>query len=378
MNRTETMQLPLGNDITDDENANEQERWSRYQQELEDAQQQGALAEKAAVYDAVSAPGTGIAATDPLSPCRHDGWTVERQRSFFAAIADGRTVREACAIVGMSNASAYAFRRRCGGSAFALGWQAATLLARDAVADLLYERAIEGVEEVVVSANGRTVYRRRYDHRLGLALLNRLDRQAEKLLSGGGELAPAATAVEVIAAHWDAFAAMIDSNTDASATNAFVDAHRPAAPLANEENGEPGQLRQLRPEDAEFDSEISDPMAAAASALHTEILGHVFESAETGAYKTKLAPPDDFDGEARGNWGDEDYMRSLTPHETATVKRSLAALGRHIAWSAHQQLTAAQAETAAMFDAFDAQAEDLVEWLGLDHSSEQKTTVPKA
>src|SRR5689334_13687723 len=41
---------------------------------------------------------------------RHDGWTVERQQAFIAALATGGCVSEACAEVGITARSAYRLR----------------------------------------------------------------------------------------------------------------------------------------------------------------------------------------------------------------------------------------------------------------------------
>ncbi len=72
-----------------------------------------------------------------LASRRQDGWTAAAQRTFLEAIAEGHGVEVACARVGLSTASAYAYRRTAKGAAFALGWRAATLVARDAIAETL-------------------------------------------------------------------------------------------------------------------------------------------------------------------------------------------------------------------------------------------------
>ena len=82
---------------------------------------------------------------------RLDGWTPDRQRDFLMAVSEGHTVEAACRIVGLSVASAYALRRRAGGSAFAIGWQAACLHARERLADILLSRAIAGQLENLVA-----------------------------------------------------------------------------------------------------------------------------------------------------------------------------------------------------------------------------------
>ena len=57
--------------------------------------------------------------------CRRDGWTVERQIGFLAALARSGRVTEAAASVGMSRESAHRLRARESGGLFAALWDAA-------------------------------------------------------------------------------------------------------------------------------------------------------------------------------------------------------------------------------------------------------------
>jgi hypothetical protein len=179
-------------------------------------------AELSAEIEETSRPSSTDPDEDPLSPCRYDGWTGEKQRRFLGAIANGYTVRDACAFVGMSVASAYAYKRRQPRSAFALGWRAAAISARDPVADMLFERAVEGVREHVVTRSGESVVRKRYDNRLAMALLNRLDRQADALSGIDGPVPPDAAPVQVIVQHWDDFIRLVDSTPDVTAISTFI------------------------------------------------------------------------------------------------------------------------------------------------------------
>ncbi len=72
---------------------------------------------------------------------RGDGWTGERQRAFCEALAQGDSVAAACRSLGLSVASAYAFRSSARGAAFAIGWSAAQLLQRHRLADELARAA---------------------------------------------------------------------------------------------------------------------------------------------------------------------------------------------------------------------------------------------
>jgi hypothetical protein len=111
---------------------------------------------------------------------REDGWTFERQAAFLIALAETGLVSAACKIAEMSPASAYALRREARGVAFHLGWQAAHLLARDRLEDILLEAAITGVESVTTRIE-KTTHRRVLNGNLSMAVLNRLDRRATAL-----------------------------------------------------------------------------------------------------------------------------------------------------------------------------------------------------
>src|SRR5687768_13750481 len=78
---------------------------------------------------------------------RHDGWTAERRTQFLDDLAQHGNVRVACGRVGMSREAAYRLKRR--DALFARTWAAAQVLARGASAEVVADRAIEGIEEDV-------------------------------------------------------------------------------------------------------------------------------------------------------------------------------------------------------------------------------------
>jgi hypothetical protein len=115
--------------------------------------------------------------TEPTEPTpRHDGWTPERKARFFDSLATKGNVRLACRRAGMSPEAAYRFKRR--DATFARGWAAALVLANDNGLDTLADRAIDGVEEDVWHRGELVGTRRRYDSRLLLAHLARLEKAA--------------------------------------------------------------------------------------------------------------------------------------------------------------------------------------------------------
>ena len=107
---------------------------------------------------------------------RHDGWLPEIRVKFLEALARTGNVGTAAYYVQRSRQSAYDLRRR--DPDFARGWQAALVLARDVAEDVLQERAIDGIEEPVYYHGEVVGTRRRYDNRLLLAHLARLDKIA--------------------------------------------------------------------------------------------------------------------------------------------------------------------------------------------------------
>ncbi|OJW68007.1 MAG: hypothetical protein BGO57_11600 [Sphingomonadales bacterium 63-6] len=111
-------------------------------------------------------------------PARKDGWSGALKVRFLDHLASKGTVRAACAAVGMSPEAAYRLRRRDG--LFARGWAAALVLARDVSSDELACRALDGVEEEVWHRGEMVGTRRKYDTRLLLAHLARLDRMVEE------------------------------------------------------------------------------------------------------------------------------------------------------------------------------------------------------
>ena len=115
---------------------------------------------------------------------RVDGWTPDRQRAFLDFLADGLTVEAACRGVGLTHQSAYALRKRACGAGFSLGWEAAQIHARARLAAVAYSRALDGYTETTTRPDGSVVARHKFDNRLLMAQLSRLDRLAD---AAGGE-----------------------------------------------------------------------------------------------------------------------------------------------------------------------------------------------
>lgn len=102
------------------------------------------------------------------------GWTSANRAAFVGALARCGTVVDAVEHVGLSRQSAYNLRAR--DPAFARAWDAARDQARELVVDEIYSKALDGWMEDVWYKGERVGQRRRYDPRLLMRLLERLDR----------------------------------------------------------------------------------------------------------------------------------------------------------------------------------------------------------
>jgi hypothetical protein len=150
---------------------------------------------------------------------RADGWTDERIVRFLSSLAETGVVADACRACGMSRDAAYALRNRASGRAFAIAWDAAQLLSRRAVADDVMSRARHGVIDRVYRNGELVAERHRYDNRLTMAVLARLDRLAE----GHGENAPV---IRAVAQEFDQFLDILPQGNEAA--QAFLEERFPS------------------------------------------------------------------------------------------------------------------------------------------------------
>ena len=121
--------------------------------------------------------GLGPKPADLPPPAQWTEFGRDRQAAFLEALATGGSVRAAARSVDVSYRTAYRARR--GDPAFRLAWSGALLAGRAQAEDVLACRAIDGVEEEVWYHGEVVATRRRYDGRLLLAHLGRLDRLTE-------------------------------------------------------------------------------------------------------------------------------------------------------------------------------------------------------
>ena len=110
---------------------------------------------------------------------RHDGWTPERISTFLHTLAACGVVTDAARAAGMSARSAYQFRTRAEGGPFGIAWAAAERLAARRLADVAVSRALHGCVEVIVRDGEVQEERHRFDNRLTMSTLTRLDKLAQ-------------------------------------------------------------------------------------------------------------------------------------------------------------------------------------------------------
>ena len=150
-------------------------------------------------------------------------WTPQCQRAFLEALAFGGSVMRAAKEVNKSPRSAYDLRFRRDGAAFRLGWDAAILVSRDVVQDMLMDRAVNGYEEVTSKLDDGTTMRGKFDNRLGMGLLGRLDRMAEAQALKGSRTAQ----VMLVVQDFESFLDLIERGGKGAEAALFFEARDP-------------------------------------------------------------------------------------------------------------------------------------------------------
>jgi len=232
--------------------------------------------------------------------CRRDGWTPFARRLFLEVLAETGRVNRACDYAGLSVTSAYALRHR--DPVFAAGWDAACELARTALADALYVRAVDGTTETL-TRNGEVIAERhRHDSRLSIAVLHRLDRRCDRARVEGSRHI-------VLIEHWEEWLALVGKGADEEAS-ALLDSVRsgssaqlqlPQLPLGQNPTGE-----------AEVDDGI-------------DLSDRCWWDAGEGVWLTDFPPPAGFEGWRTGDYGDGGYERACTADEVAILEADRAA-----------------------------------------------------
>ena len=286
-----------------------------------------------------------IAADDPTVACAgatdfstrfsdrswpRQSWTLDRQRMFIEALSEGYTVDQACRIVRLSVQSAYALRKRPAGAKFALAWEAALLHGRDRFADTLSARAIDGQTVTITRAGGEVVTRHYFDNRLAMSMLTRYDKYADGL-----DLRGRHRDVHTVMQNFYGFLDLLETDADAEATADFLSANAvptgdcgPAAPIADGKD-RPVSAPVSADTDADADAD-ADGMSQLPQPNPTDDDSPAAPRArvwldEFDDWRTDFPPPEDFDGDEDGYYGDKDYSRSLTDAEFGVADAQRAA-----------------------------------------------------
>jgi hypothetical protein len=157
---------------------------------------------------------------------RVDGWLPWKKARFLLVLVAGGVVADACRAVGMSVASAYGLKNRRSGRAFGKMWDAILIhRARGRLADNNLSRAMNGCVEQVVKDGVVIAERRRFDNRLSMAMLTRLDRLAESRTSEEAAL------LQALSEDFEDYLDVVETGGD---EDAFLEARRPEPDCAGE------------------------------------------------------------------------------------------------------------------------------------------------
>jgi hypothetical protein len=266
--------------------------------------------------------GTELEHDPDMTEIRNDyRWTPKCQRAFLEALAFGGSVLRAAKHVGKSPRSAYNLRFRRDGAAFALGWDAAILVSRYALQDMLMDRAVNGYEEISTKQDDGTTLRGRFDNRLSKGLLDRLDRLADAQAVRGSRNAH----IQCIVQDFESFLDLIEDGGTGPQAASFCAARDdgPAPEVSGAHKPANGcELGRISASDRAVPDILDEEPAIAAGRL-----GVWFDEVAR-EWRTNYPKPDGRDVEivtAIGFFGDVDYERSLTFAEEVA---HLAALQR--------------------------------------------------
>jgi hypothetical protein len=226
-------------------------------------------------------PSTADAFQPVTLAARVDGWTPERQRQFIEELADCGIVREAAARVGMSEQSAYQLRRRPDAAGFSHAWDAAVQLGVHRLHSTAFERAISGTVKRRYY-NGEVVGEETvFDNRLLTYLLSRLDKSPD---------------------------------------------------------GVRGTARHLHETLDALDEGLREPLPAPKS-----YQAPVWRRND-GEWLTHFCPPEGFDGQQWGRFGDMGYCRTLTDEEWEAAEAHQARHARKVSYQRDRYFARLKAE----------------------------------
>jgi hypothetical protein len=259
-------------------------------------------------------------------------WTPACQRAFLGELACTGSVISSAQHVGKSPKSAYGLRFRRDGAAFHLGWQAAVLVARAMLADMLMDRAIHGYEETTVKQDDGSTLRSKHDNRLSKGMLDRLDRMADAQCERGSFSAQ----VQLISQDFDSFLDLIEKGGTGAEAALFLAAREPH--VVTDDSSIACELAQNSGDEDDLPKTNENIVADVVA----QLLVWYDETEE--CWKTDFPPRNADDAEKVeecGRFGDLTYERTLTDEEQAAQQAWLdddlgqlrtAALAAREAW----------------------------------------------
>jgi hypothetical protein len=222
----------------------------------------------------------------PVRP-RLDGWTPTKQRDYVEALADSGSARHAAAVVGMSEQSAARLRRRADAHGFDLACEAAMRHGARRLRAVAYERAIQGTVRGHYYRGELVSEERVFDNRLLVYLLGK----AEKWLQPDPR-------AEAVADRWQPWMDALEQGDPPPALPEPARAElKPVSAVAEEEDESEGSTSEFKGDEV---------------------------WTEKGVCWTLFAPPPGFAGSERGEWGDDEYARTLTQREEAAYRERCA------------------------------------------------------
>ncbi len=243
-------------------------------------------------------------------------WSGPARRAFLEGLAETGSVAQAALAAGKSRRAAYNLRFRAEGAVFRLGWDAAILLARAVVEDVLMERVLMGQTiERTRSEDGSYMATTRFDTRLSMALLTRLDRMAEGAAQGDAR---------IITGDFSAFLDLVEAGGTTEDVISFL------AARTLEHSDPQCELSQNSDDPGEDVSPVEQDAAVRAAQLS------VWFCPYHEAWRTNFPPPPDFEGDEDQAFGEEEYSRALSPAE-AHAQDAIAAATAEPVWEAATQ-----------------------------------------
>lgn len=235
------------------------------------------------------------------APARRDGWTPFARRVFLEVLAETGRVSLGCECAGLTKQSAYALRAR--DPMFAAGWDAACELARAPLADALYEKAVDGVTETITKDGEIVAERHRFDSRLSIAVLHRLDKRCDRAAElGSNHLA--------LVRHWDEWLSLVGKGEE-QAAQAILE----PPVLSDVEGARHSQLGQL-PESANPTDEDDDDSL--------DLTDRCWKDGVDEIWMTDFPPPAGFTGYESRPYDDIDdeerYVRICTAVEVEILE----------------------------------------------------------